>query len=119
MAGADRATVGSGALRELFAFDKRLEISDGAGNTVADWAEQFQCAARRESLKGGETVMASRLEGRQPYIVTIRYTASSGLVTHDWRARDARSNAEYSIKTAVARPRKDYIDLIIVEGPAS
>ena len=118
MAGAERATVGAGQLREKFAFDKRAEIDDGAGNTTGDWQEQFNCAARRESLKGGEAVMAARLERRQPYLVTIRYSTSAGLVTPDWRCRDARTSAHYAITSVVVRPRQDYIDLIVIEGPA-
>lgn len=119
MAGAERATVGSGPLRERFAFDKRTDVPDGAGNTEGEWEEQFVVAARRESLKGGETVMAARLEKRQPYIVTIRYNENTRRITHDWRARDVRTDAEYNLTSVVARPKRDYIDILLTEGQAA
>lgn len=118
MAGAERGTVGAGPLRELWAFDERITIDDGAGNTQGEWQERFRCAARAETLKGGETVMAARLEGRQPYAATIRYSAKSALVTSDWRARDVRSGVTFAISTVTTRPRRDYRDLIVIEGPA-
>lgn len=119
MAGAERQTVGGGALRDLLALEKRIEVSDGAGNTLGEWAEQFRAAARRESLKGGETVMAARLEKRQPYIVTIRGTPESVLLTPDWRAKDVRSGALYNITSVVVRPRGDYVDLLVTDGQAT
>lgn len=116
--GANLSDVGAGSLRELFAFDARPLTIDGYGNQEGDFAEQFRAATALQSLKGGEAVMASRLEGRQPYIATIRYTPASALVTPDWRCRDVRTGVTYAITTHVPRPRKDYIDMIIVEGVA-
>lgn len=118
MAGAERATVGAGPLRELWAFDKRTVVDDGAGNTTGEWQQQFKCAARRESLKGTEAVMGARLENRQPYLATIRCTPTSVRVTHEWRARDLRTGAVYGISSLATRPRRDYIDFIATEGPA-
>lgn len=119
MAGAERATVGAGPLRELWALEKRILVDDGAGNITGDWEEQFRCAGRKESLKGGETVMAARLENRQPYVATIRYTTKAALVTHEWRVRDVRTGATYGLTSLVVRPKRDYIDMLIVEGPAN
>lgn len=118
MAGAERATVGAGPLREKFAFDARVWTDDGAGNTSGDWLEQFVTAARRESLKGGEAVQAARLEDRQPYLVTIRYSAKAALITHEWRARDTRSGVAYGLSSVVVRPKRDYVDMIATVGPA-
>lgn len=118
MAGAERATVGAGPLRELYAFDERVWTDDGAGNNVGEWREQFRTAARRESLKGGEAVIAARLENRQPYLTTIRCNAHTLRITHEWRARDVRTGAIYGISSLATRPRRDYIDFIGTEGPA-
>lgn len=118
MAGAERATVGAGPLRERFAFDARVWTDDGAGNQVGEWMEQFVTAARRESLKGGEAVQAARLENRQPYLVTVRCTPRTIGITHEWRARDLRTGSVYGLSSVVVRPRRDYLDMIATEGPA-
>lgn len=121
MAGAERATVGAGPLRERFAFDARVEIDDGAGNTVGEWLQQFVVAARREALKGGEAVMAGRLENRQPYLVTIRNNPLTARITHEWRAREVVNGvtvATYGIASLATRPRRDYRDFIATLGPA-
>lgn len=116
--GASTSDVGAGALRELYAWDQRIEIEDGAGNTVGEWHEVFRAAAGRVALKGGEAVLASRLEGRQPHLVTIRNSVNAALVTPDWRCRDVRTGKAYAIVTHDIRPRKDYVDMIVSEGIA-
>ena len=116
--GANLSDVGAGALRELFAFDQRINIDDGYGNEKGAFTEVFRAAGARLPLKGGEAVQASRLEGRQPYIVTIRYSVNAALVTTDWRCRDTRTGQAYAIVTHVPRGRKDYVDMIVSEGIA-
>lgn len=116
--GANIADVGAGALRELYAFDQRIQQDDGYGNTVGDWQEVFRAAVGRVALKGGEAVQAARLEGRQPHLITIRNSVNAALVTPDWRCRDIRSGKSYAIVTHDVRPRKDYVDMIVSEGIA-
>lgn len=116
--GANVADVGAGSIRELLAFDKRVNVDDGHGNTTADFAEVFRAAGAFLALKGSESVMAARLEGRQPYIVTVRHSAATAAVTTDWRIRDVRSGAAYAITAATPRARKDYIDMICTAGVA-
>jgi len=38
-------------------------------------------------LRGGETVAAARLVGRQPVIVTVRRDSEAALIDTDWRCR--------------------------------
>jgi len=109
---------GAGPLREKFAFDERTVIDDGAGNEIGTWTERFRTAAGLLALRGGEAVQAARLEGRQPYIATVRYSSKAAAVTTDWRCRDVRTGKAFAITTHVPRPRKDYIDMLIVEGIA-
>lgn len=116
--GANIADVGSGSLRFLVALDKRINIDDGAGNYTGAWQEQFRTDAAFLALKGSEAVMASRLEGKQPYIVTVRYDEDSAAVTTDWRLRDVDTGVAYAVTTHVPRPRRDYVDMICVEGVA-
>jgi head-tail adaptor len=116
--GANIADVGAGSLRELIAFDERIDIDDGAGNTTGAFVERFRRYGAFLALKGTEVVMASRLEGKQPYVVTVRLDERTRAVTPDWRIRDVRTGVAYAITTHVPRPRKDYIDLTCIEGVA-
>jgi len=116
--GANISDVGAGSLRELFAFDKRATIDDGAGNTEGAFEQVFLADAAKIALKGGEAVMAARLEGRQPFIVTVRCHPDTLAVNTDWRCRDVNTGATYAITTHVVRQRRDFIDMICVEGVA-
>ena len=109
----------AGALRELLAYETRQEIDDGAGNPISGaWTEQFKAPADVTPLRGTEAVMASRLQGIQPFLVTVRYTAASAAIKTDGRLRDARSGATYAITSAVPRKSRDYVDVMCGEGAA-
>lgn len=111
--------MGAGKLRELIAFEVRQNLDDGFGNEVSGpWQEQCRANAERLPLKGGEAVLASRLQGKQPYLLTVYWNLATSQVTPDWRAVDVRTGAVYAIQTAVARERRDYIDMMCVEGVA-
>src|SRR3569833_1333913 len=107
---------GAGDLRSRIAFDKRQDVDDGYGNTQSDFIEQFTQSGALLPLKGGETVMASRLTGVQPFILTVRHSSQAAQVTTAWRARDARTGTVYDITTVVVRPTKDFIDMTCVSG---
>jgi len=89
--------MGAGRLDRRFAFFRRVEQTDGAGNTVSDWVLQFSQAGNRKVLRGGEGVMAARLESRQPVILTIRASVQARLIGNDWRAVD-RDGTIYNIR---------------------
>jgi hypothetical protein len=91
---------GAGHFDHRFAFDEREVIDDGYGNLVAgDFKERFQMRADMIVMKGGEDVMAARLEGIQPIILRVRVCGESKQITTDWRARDARTGELYNIMT--------------------
>lgn len=76
------------ALCEKVAFDRREVLQDGRGNVQGEFAEQFERYAGYTFMRGGEAVIASRLEGRQPIIVRVRRDSDTSLITSDWRIRD-------------------------------
>jgi hypothetical protein len=84
---------GAGQLREKVAFDERANQSDGYGNEEGDFVEQFQRRAGFTFLRGGETVIAGRLEGRQPIVVRVRADSSTRRIQPDWRMRDLRNGS--------------------------
>lgn len=83
---------GAGQLRQRVTFQRRGEMSDGFGNEqVGAWTTQFSVAARLQPRLGGEEVVASRLAGVQPYILTVRSSLQTRSITTAWRAYDARA----------------------------
>lgn len=88
----------SGALRSFIHLQKRGEVDDGFGNMVpgGPFETQFSVYANFRSLLRGtatgvENVFADRLQGNQPFVVTVRKTAAFDDVTTAWRVADARS----------------------------
>lgn len=108
----------AGKLYYSFAFDKREDVSDGMGNTRASWAEQFRCSAGKLVMRGGETVMAARLEGRQPVILTVRSETRTKAINSDWRARDVRTGETYNVRSSQHGESRAYIELLCEAGVA-
>lgn len=105
-------------LSERFSFEKREALAgDAYGVAEGQWIEQFTCAAKKIPLRRGESVIASRLAGVQPYVLTIRASNQSRLIQTNWRARDARTGKEYNIRTVEPSPDRARIDLLVEEGP--
>src|ERR1044072_5399402 len=92
----------AGDLRERVAFERRGLVDDGYGNEVSgEFAEVFRCAARIKPARGGESIQAARLAGRQPVVITVRCSSNTRTVTTDWRVKDVRSDTVYNIRSIV------------------
>lgn len=109
----------AGLMKERFAFDKRNDLVDGYGNTQSEWVEQYLCWTRRQFLRGGEDVIAARLEGRQPALLTIRRSNMARQITPDWRARDTRTGEIYNIREAKPTEDRAYVEILCERGVAS
>jgi head-tail adaptor len=110
--------MGAGKLSERVVFDFPTPEDDGQGGREDGWTEGFSCSAGFRYLRGGETVQAARLAGRQPVVVTIRQSSLSRQVTHDWRMRDARSCDVYNIRSIVPTDDRMYLELTCEKGVA-
>lgn len=96
-----------------------LTAGDGYGNFEDAWAEQFQRSARIRPLIGGEQVLASRLAGVQPYIITVRRDSQTKLVTTGWRVRDVSDAVEFNITAIINKDEKNrYLDMMATAGVA-
>lgn len=84
---------------ERLAFDSPVSVGNGQGGQRQGWKEQFQSRAHIRFLRGGETVIAARLSGTQPVVVTIPNHEAARAVTTEWRIRDARTGTIYNIRT--------------------
>jgi head-tail adaptor len=110
----------AGALPELFAFDRRTATDDGAGNLVADFAEEFQTSAAVLYLKGEESVRSAALTGIQPVRIRVRQSTDTDEIAPDWRARDVRAGTTYNIKAKSPSPVPGrYLDIVATSGEAA
>lgn len=109
----------SGDLFYKVAFDKRVETDDGFGNTVAGWQEQFQCRAAYRHLRGGEAVIASRLQGKHIQVITVRASSASRAVTTEYRVRDVRTGSTSNIRDLTPHLDRQFIDFLVERGVAN
>lgn len=111
----------AGELRERVAFERRAPADDGFGNEVSgEWTEAFRCAARIRPARGGETIQAARLAGKQPVVITVRYNSNTRTVTTDWRVRDTRTETIYNIRSIVnPDEHRAYLDMECDAGVAT
>lgn len=115
-----RKRAGAGSLSERIGFEAEVEGDDGYGGVVVGFAEQFVEPARLEPRVGSEPVIASRLQGLQPYTMTVRSNERTRTITSAWQARNKRSGVVYSIKAAVnIDERNQWIEMLVVQGDAS
>lgn len=98
---------------------KRVEIDDGAGNTVGDFATQFTVRAAFTHLRGGEAVIASRLENKHPVVVTLRSSAQTRQINSDWRLVDARDGAAWPVRDVTPETDRHWISLLCERGVAA
>ena len=112
----------AGELRQLVGFYKRVEVDDGAGNSVADFglAPEFTAAAAIVPRLGGEAILAGRLEGKNAVNITVRYSPRTATVTTDWKAKDMDTEAEYNIRSIINPDRrKIFLEMLAEEGVAT
>ena len=86
-----------GTLFHKIAWDCRIagnpDSPQDFGNVVSDWQEQFQCRAGFIHLRGGESVLAGRLEGRHTQVIQVRSSSETRAITTEWRARDVNNGS--------------------------
>lgn len=109
----------AGDLYHRVAFDVRVDAEDGAGNTQGDWEEQFSRRAAFTHLRGGESVMASRLEGKHIQVIRVRACAQTRQVTTDWQVRDVRTAVAYNIRDVTPDSSRLWIDFLVESGGAT
>lgn len=110
--------ISAGDLYYRVAFDKRIDADDGLGNTVSDWQEQFQCRAAYRHLRGGESVMAGRLQGKHTQVIIVRASSQTRQVTTDWRVRDVRNGDVFNIRDVTHETDRAWVSLLCEKGVA-
>jgi len=120
-------TARPGQLRESVTLQNYTEVDDGAGNWFGEWFDVATVPARIQSLKGSEEVLASRLTGVQPIVVTIRNGGDVAEVGTDWRLINVGAGLDafgqprglLNIRSIIRSERGDWIDLLCESGVAT
>ncbi|WP_192798929.1 head-tail adaptor protein [Brucella anthropi] len=107
--------IGSGQLFHSVAFDKPARRPDGQGG-FSGWDEIATVRANIRNLRGGETVQAARLQGRQPVVVTVRNAGVTRMITTDCRMRDLRNGDIYNIRAIVVVESRQFIEITAESG---
>lgn len=115
---------GAGMLRNTVHCQKKGPATDEFGNMVPGgtaWATQFTVRAGFRPRNGGEVVLAGRLQGVQPYIVTVRQSSQTRQITPEWRLVDGRDPARVYAVRSVADPdsKRMWLELLVEHGIAA
>ncbi|MDH0126675.1 head-tail adaptor protein [Brucella intermedia GD04153] len=98
----------------------REKIDDGMGNEISGpWETRFTTRAAFRHLRGGETVMASRLQNKHPMIITVRRSSNTMQITTDWILVDSRNGKVYEIRDITPELDRQYLSLLVESGVAS
>nr|WP_232272198.1 head-tail adaptor protein [Thiosulfatihalobacter marinus] len=83
-------------------FEELVGTPDAVGGEVLAPEERFECWARFVFLRGGESVLAGRLAGRQVTVVTVRRSSTTAALTiattTRWQIRDKTTDMVYNIR---------------------
>lgn len=107
-------------LRDRVRLERHEEIDDGYGGVVGQWVTQFERNACILLSKGGETVIAARLQSIQPALIIVRHDAETATITAAWRLIETRSGTIYNIRTSAdMERRRRFITMLCEAGVAT
>lgn len=112
----------AGDLRNRIRFDRRGP--DANGDLLGDWVEGDTVWAQAKWLRGTETAVSQRLEGKQPVAFVIRSSAASRGIDAAYRAvtvsgRDIVPGQVFNITAVSPAKEAGFIDILAVAGGAA
>lgn len=114
---------GAGQLIQLVAFDERVPIDDGYGNTVSGpFVERFQQRAAYVYMRiahGDEVVDAAAQASQVPLIIRTRNSDQARQVNNTWQARDVHTGMAFNIKTITTDNSREFLELFCESGVAT
>lgn len=109
---------GAGQMKDLVAFEEPTEETGAYGIKAGPWLERFRRLASVEAMRGNEPVIAQRLIGVNPIMVTVRSSTQTRTVTSAWRVHHIITGARYNIRSVVPQPDREWIGLVCESGVA-
>lgn len=104
---------------EEIAFDSPTVSTDAAGGIETGWTEEFTTRAHFLYLRGGETIQAARLAGKQPVVATVRADTDTAQITTAWRMRDTARSVAYNVRSIVPTDDRRFYELTCESGVES
>lgn len=113
-----------GRLRSRIYLQSRDLASDGMGSMIpaGEFVTRHEVWAELRPMRGSETVIAARLEGRQPFIVTVRRSSATLQVNTAWRiVEKADPNRIHAITAPPSDPtgEREVLEILTVLGRPS
>lgn len=100
-----------GEMREQIAIEQPgSEIDDGYGGIIQGPPIVHPAWARVQNLKGSETVIASRMGGKQPVVITVRWTPDLAAMTTAWAV--SNGGRAYDVKSVAVDERGEFIEIL-------
>jgi SPP1 family predicted phage head-tail adaptor len=100
-------------------FQAPVSTDDGHGGVEVGWSTGFQIRAHFRYLRGSEVVLAARLAGKQPVVVTVPNCSDARGVTAGWRMVDARTGDEFNVRAApVPTDDRQFLEVLCESGVA-
>lgn len=109
----------AGALNHRVRFEQPVAQSDGAGGQQNGFAELMVCAANVQVQRGGETVMAGRLAGKNAAVISVRLGGQQKNVTTECRVVDVRSGEIFNIRSKIVSADRRWVDYLCESGVAT
>lgn len=109
--------IGLGQFHHSVTFSIMTEVPDNHGGFDLV-SEEFTTRAHIRFLRGGETVQAARLQGRQPVVVTVRRSSKTMQIDADTVMRDVRTGTVYNIRAVVPTEDRQFIEITAESGVA-
>lgn len=114
----------AGALRERVHFQSRSMADDGFGQVLpaGEFETRFTVWASYLALRGSEAVQASRLQGKQPFIISVRRSSQTLQANEAWQLVDARDASKvFAITAPPTDPdgKRAWLDFLVVLGGLS
>jgi SPP1 family predicted phage head-tail adaptor len=114
--------LGAGDLYYRVDCQKEVPGVDELGNPVpgaGGWQTQFSVRAAYRHLRGGEDVMAGRLQGRHTQVITVRSSSQTRQITAGWRLIDARDGTVFNVRDVTAETDRQWVSLLCERGVAA
>lgn len=109
------ANIRPGDLNQSVAFDMMTNVPDGQGGHTRQ-PMSIETRAHYRFLRGGEAVIASRLSGVQPVVVTIRRNELTREITTTTVMRDLRTGTKYNIRAIITTDDRKFLEITAQSG---
>lgn len=81
-----------------------------------EWERQLTRRAEYIHLRGGETVIAARMQGIHTQAIRVRSDSATRLVNTDWRIVDLRTSEEFNIRDITISDDRQWLDFLCQRG---